>query len=247
MRPGLQPLRDESVPVEGGTHSPRRSMLGSRRSFLRRTLPESGEKIGEQHTATHLQQSLFQDTLELTDIARPRVPAEGVTCFWRHNRHLTVELRCKPRQGIISEKVDIVAALPQRRELDGEHIQPEIEIRTKPPAGDQFLQIGVGGGDHSDVGLDCFGAAHPLKTLLLKNAQKLDLSEQRQFADFIEKDSTAVALLELADPFAVCSCKRSFLVAEEFAFEQGFRNGAAIHGEEWLLGASAVLIDRSGN
>ena len=46
---------------------------------------------------------------------------------------------------------------------------------------------------------------------------------RRQVADLVEKDRAAVGLLEAADAPGVGAGERAAFVAEQFAFEQGFR------------------------
>src|ERR1700722_11537788 len=67
-RVGLQPLADESFKLE---------ICARRGGCVRRGRRKLGEERREQYRATRLKQSLFDDTLQLTDIARPGVRAQA--------------------------------------------------------------------------------------------------------------------------------------------------------------------------
>ena len=76
---------------------------------------------------------------------------------------------------------------------------------------------------------------------------KLRLGVEAYVADFVEENGAGVGLLEATDPPRVGAGKGAFLVPEEFALQQGLRNRRAVHRDERLLGAIAVLIDRPGD
>ncbi len=70
---------------------------------------------------------------------------------------------------------------------------------------------------------------HPLKLLLLEDPEQLDLDSRREISNLIEEDGPAIGLLKSADPPLDRSCKGAFLMAEEFTFKKGLRNGRAVH------------------
>src|SRR6266478_3801530 len=100
----------------------------------------------------------------------------------------------------------------------------------------------MGSGNHADIDRDCFFAAEALQSFLLEHAHELDLSPGGHVADFIEKDSAAIGLLETSNATEFCASECAALMTEEFAFEQRFRNRSAIDGDERSFGAIAVLI-----
>ena len=73
--------------------------------------------------------------------------------------------------------------------------------------------------------------------------ENLGLKRERHVADLVEKQRTAGALLEPADPLARGARVRSLLMAEKFAFEERFRNGGAVDGKERLLRAGTVRVE----
>ena len=83
--------------------------------------------------------------------------------------------------------------------------------------------------------------------LFLQHAHQLDLRARRHVADFIEKNGAVVGLLEAADAPGFRAGERAAFVAEQFAFQQGFRDGRAIDGDERRVGAVAVLVNGAGD
>jgi hypothetical protein len=56
-----------------------------------------------------------------------------------------------------------------------EHRDAIVQILAKPAVGDRTLEIAVGGGDDTDVGLERGRAADPLVLPLLQDAKELRL------------------------------------------------------------------------
>ena len=91
---------------------------------------------------------------------------------------------------------------------------------------------------NAHIGLDRAGAADFLETALFQHPQQLDLHVERHVADFVEKQGAAVGAFEAADGGRDGAGKCAALVAEQFAFQQFPRNGAAIHRHERLAFAA---------
>ena len=81
----------------------------------------------------------------------------------------------------------------------------------------------------------------------MQHAQNFRLGCGCHVADFIEKDRAIITLLEFADALNSGAGERAFFVAEQFAFEELFRNRGAIHRKKRLRRAVAVMINRAGN
>ena len=84
--------------------------------------------------------------------------------------------------------------------------------------------------------LDRLVPADALERLVLQQPQHLGLHGQRHVADFVEEKRAAVALLELADAAAVGPGEGPFLVAEQLALQQVFRDGRTVDRQERRLG-----------
>src|SRR5262249_15278841 len=66
-------------------------------------------------------------------------------------------------------------------------------------------------------------------------------------ADLVEKKRAAGALFEAADPLSLGAGEGAALVAEQLAFDEALWDRAAVDGQERLVGASAMLVDRAGH
>ncbi len=86
--------------------------------------------------------------------------------------------------------------------------------------------------------------AHRLKALLVERAQHLGLGLQRHVAHFIQKQRSAVGLLQLADFVIERAGQAALAVAEQLAFDEFFGNGGAVHFDERLGGARAGGVNR---
>ena len=86
-----------------------------------------------------------------------------------------------------------------------------------------------------------------LELQLLQHAEQFHLHRGAGGADFVEEDRAAVGLEELAHLFAGRAGEGAGDVAEQFAFEQCFRKGAAGDFDERTLGPAAAAVDRPGD
>src|SRR5207247_3959707 len=100
-----------------------------------------------------------------------------------------------------------------------------------------LLEIAIGGGQDSDIDRDALGAAYGTDFLLLNSAQQLGLEINGKLSNLVEKYRAALGDCQQAIFGLHGSGKRSFYVAEEFAFDQGGDEGAAVHEDERLVGA----------
>jgi hypothetical protein len=75
-------------------------------------------------------------------------------------------------------------------------LEPVVEILAKAPFVYSLFEVAVRRSDHPNIDFESFVAADPLELSLLKKAKKLDLDARRDLADLVEKQGTAVGLLE---------------------------------------------------
>jgi hypothetical protein len=129
--------------------------------------------------------------------------------------------------------------------MHADNIQAIKQIFPKLPLGHCLFEWPVRGGNQAHVNFDRLISPHALERAGLQHAQDLRLRRGRHVADFIQKNRAAIALLEFANALAGGSGERSPLVPEQFALEQLFRNGRAIHRQEWLFMPVAMMIDRA--
>ena len=89
--------------------------------------------------------------------------------------------------------------------------------------------------------------AHAYQFPFLKHAQQPPLKGKRQVSDFIEEQGSGVGQLEHARlALTPRAGKRTFLIAEKFAFQQPFGDGGTVHGHERLVFAQAGGVDALG-
>ena len=106
-----------------------------------------------------------------------------------------------------------------------------------------FFEVAVGGGDDSHVDVSRLVGADGADFVVLDDAQKLDLGVERHVADFVEEDGAAVCVFEKPDAFVLGAGECSAGVAEQFAFEEGFGNGTAVDGDEFVVNAGDCSCD----
>ena len=101
----------------------------------------------------------------------------------------------------------------------------------------------MGGGDHADVHRLGPGGAHRQHLALGQHAQQPRLQGQWHVADFVEKQGAAIGLGDQAAfAFGRSAREAARQVAEEFAFNQVFRNGGAVHGHKGAAAALAAFV-----
>ena len=92
-----------------------------------------------------------------------------------------------------------------------------------------------------------FVAADAGEGALLENAEDFALHLEWHFTDLIEKKRALVALFEAPDPLCRSASERAFLVTEELALEEVFRDGGAIDRKKASVAAGAVVVDCAGH
>ena len=88
---------------------------------------------------------------------------------------------------------------------------------------------------------------HPAHFPFLKHPQQLGLQIEGQLGDLVEEQGPAVGGGEETGAFPVGPGEGSPGVTEEFAFDQGRRNGAAVDGDEGPLFTSTVVVNAPGD
>src|SRR5262245_50976824 len=130
------------------------------------------------------------------------------------------------------EQRNIFDAFPQRRQMDGEYIQPVVEIAAESARPHVIGQIPIGRRHDPHVYAHGLAAAQPFELALLQDAQQHYLHLGRQLSDLVQKERAAVSLLE--SPFAARhgAGESAALVAEQFRSQQGVRNGGAVEFDQ---------------
>src|SRR5262249_7923790 len=140
----------------------------------------------------------------------------------------------------------VLRALPQRRQRNLHHGEPEVEIGAEAARVHLGAQVAVRRGDDAQVDGDELVRADAPDLAVLERAQELRLEIRREIADLVEKERPARRLLERADAPGVGAGERALLVPEQLALEEVGGDRAAVHDHERLVAASARLVQRLG-
>jgi hypothetical protein len=92
----------------------------------------------------------------------------------------------------------------------------------------QRFEVLIGGGDAPEIHLDLLVAAHADDLLFLQHPQQIRLCLETDVADLVQEDAAAVGHFEFALLAVLRAGERAFLVAEQLALQQGFRERAAM-------------------
>ena len=146
-----------------------------------------------------------------------------------------------------AQDLHIVAPLPQRGELQVQHVQAVVQVLPEAALHGLLQQVLVGGGDDAHVHRDHPAAAHPADLLLLQDPQQLHLGLPGDLADLVQKQGAAVGQFEHALPAAPGGAGEGpGLIAEQLALQQAVADGGAVDGHERAVPAVAGVVDGLG-
>ena len=100
----------------------------------------------------------------------------------------------------------------------GKTLRPVIQVFAEAAGGDFFFQIAIGGGHNAHVGKARAVFAHALITFFLQGPQQLALQIERDFADFVQKQSSALGGFKTSGAILDCAGESALGVAEKFTF-----------------------------
>ena len=146
---------------------------------------------------------------------------------------------------MLDQQRNVFRALAQRRHVDRDDGQAEVQILAEVALLDFCLEVLVRRRDHAHVDVDRLRRSQPLDLAFLKHAQHFGLRLQAHVADFVEEDRAAVGLLELPDLPLGGAGERALLVAEQLRLDELFRNRRAVDLHEALAAARADAMDRA--
>ena len=156
-------------------------------------------------------------------------------------------LRVIHPQEVIQKVADVVAPLPQGRDLDVDEVQAVEEVLPEVARLDLLDDILVGGGDHLDIEGHQLGAADGDQLPLLQDAQEFCLHIQRHVGDLVQEENALVRQLEFplfaAPPRAGIG---ALLIAEELALQQAPGQGTAVHRDKGAVAPGALVVDGLG-
>ena len=160
---------------------------------------------------------------------------------WRFASRLYFSRKWSTRSG------NILTAFSQRRQMNGNDVQPIEKIVAKSSGPDFRAQVPSGRGHDADIDGHGSAGSHRLELPFLQYAQKLYLQARAHFADFIQEKRAAVGRPEASFIIAHGAGECAFDMAEQFGFEQRFRKRSAIHFDQRAGGAVAVVVHDIGD
>jgi hypothetical protein len=128
--------------------------------------------------------------------------------------------------------LDVVGALAQRRQPHRHDVEPVVQILAKQPLGNELAQVAVRRGDDAHVGLERRAPADGHVLALLQHPQQPGLGLHRHVADLVEKQGSALGLLEAAGKALGGAGKGTLFVAEQLRFDEFARDGGHVDGDE---------------
>ena len=168
------------------------------------------------------QQLSFQGVVDLRylpAVARPRIPGQ-----------------MKEQQG------DIVLALAQRWYGQRNDIETVVEIGAEPAGNPLLFEVELGCRYEPNIQWNRLVRAKTFDAALFNGPEQFRLQVKRHRFDFIEKDRTALGMLELAHPLLLCAGEGARFVTEEFGLEDVGGQGGTVDGDKIAFGPVSVVV-----
>ncbi len=188
----------------------------------------------------------MDDVFQLADIARPGITADEIQAIGVQALARQAVLMTEPLQGGLSQFLGVALALAQGRHAQRQHVQPVQQVLAELSGPSQLIEIGVAGHQHADIHLTQTAATDPSIGAVLQEAQQRRLRLAAQRIDLIQEQGAAGRLTDQTGRGGLGVGEGTALVAEQFAFHQRIGQGTAVDRDEWLVGASAQVVDGAG-
>src|SRR5229473_6486020 len=134
-----------------------------------------GQGAGAEHVSGPEHDCPLEDILELPDVAGPMVALQDRQRFRRDPTDVFPELLAEFLQEVCDEEGDVLAALAQGWQVDGEHIQTVEQVFAHHPVAHRGLEVAVRRRDEAHVGLDVARVSDATNLTHLDGPQELDL------------------------------------------------------------------------
>src|SRR2546430_16845036 len=89
---------------------------------------------------------------------------------------------------MLDEHGDVVGALAEGRQMQGDDVEPVVQVRAEAAALDLFLEITIGGGDETRIDGDRFGGTDGNDLEVLEDTQELGMSRRRRLSVLVEDE-----------------------------------------------------------
>ena len=127
----------------------------------------------------------LQHVFQLPDVPRPVVGEQLVHSLPGEDLFGHVVFLENFLHQMVNEEADVLLAVPQGGQLQGEGAEAVVQVLAELPGGHLLPQAAVGGGQNAHVHGDEAGGAHPADHLVLNGPQQLCLNVQGDLADLV--------------------------------------------------------------
>src|SRR4051812_14288764 len=173
---------------------------------------------------------------KLAHISRPVVAEKRVHRVGREFQERLLVHLAEMAQKTPDEQRDIFLPLAQRRHRQVDNVEAKVEVVPEFSLGHELLEILVRGRHQSNVSAQGLVAADPFEGALFADyAKQFYLRARVDLADFIEKDRSAIGLLEPPNPTFVRPGESTPLVSEKLTFQQLRGERGAMDGDKLCL------------
>ena len=152
-------------------------------------------------------------------------------------------LPVKCADELFGQQQHILDPVAQWRKFERHNVQPVIQVSAQSALADGALKLTIGGGQNPHVDRNLPRASKPRNLLIFENAKQFGLHLRPHLCDLVEQKGSAVRAFETAFATAIRAREGAALVAKQFAFDQGLRNGRAIDGDEGPATARRFVVD----
>src|SRR5512135_2258766 len=159
----------------------------------------------------------FDDVAQLPEVPRPRVALHRLHRLFREPGEAAVVDRPVEREQLPRQRIDILRAFAQRRDLDLDDVQAIEKVFTEATLLHLPFEVPVGGAEDADVGLARRGIPYALVLAVLQEPQQFRLQGKGKIPDLVEEERSPLAGGDAPRVVADRSGERPFHMAEQLA------------------------------
>ena len=160
--------------------------------------------------------------LQLAHIARPIGSCQALRSIGQDAGELLVLLARIAGKEMTGQHHDVAGSLPQRRQVNGQHMQAVEQILAELPVCDHLHGVAIGRADDAYIDLAGRRLAHAGDRAGLEESQQLGLQRQRHRRDLVDEERAFVGRLEAALARLDRAGERALHVAEELRLGEPF-------------------------
>src|ERR1700722_13732845 len=167
-----------------------------------------------QRFAARQDDGALDKVLKLANVSRPIRCGQLFQGGGRNGFDRFLHLPGESLNEVTHQQRNILPALTQGRYLNGENVQPVVEIAPKLARLNHRFQIAVGRSDETEVHFAGLGTPEALELPFLQRVQKLGLNFHGDIADFVEEQRSLIGKFQSPDFLADGAGERSLFMAE---------------------------------